>query len=117
MRAADAEHCSDDDIVAITNSIIHPTLLLIYIALTCLPFYLVQSVELKASKVLHVGITDASTYPMAKKKLGLEFLREKMHLRPRTNTISVVARIRNALAYATHRLVQYECSVVQMQSV
>lgn len=36
----------------------------------------------------------------------MEYLREKAHLRPRTNTIGAVARIRNALAYATHRFFQ-----------
>ena len=64
-----------------------------------------QAVELKATSILHVGECEASTYPMAKKKTSYEFLREKMHLRPRTNTIGAVARIRNALAYATHRCV------------
>jgi asparaginyl-tRNA synthetase len=34
-------------------------------------------------QVLHVGPCDAATYPMAKKKQTLEFLREKAHLRPR----------------------------------
>lgn len=50
-----------------------------------------------------MGVSDASTYPMAKKKQSMEFLREKAHLRPRTNTIGAVARIRNALAFATHK--------------
>ena len=36
----------------------------------------------------------------------MEYLREKAHLRPRTNTIGAVARIRNALAYATHKFFQ-----------
>mmetsp|Transcript_36164 Transcript_36164/g.106823 ORF Transcript_36164/g.106823 Transcript_36164/m.106823 type:complete len:658 (-) Transcript_36164:132-2105(-) len=65
-----------------------------------------QAVELKATKIVHVGTSDAATYPIAKKKTSFEFLREKMHLRPRTNTISAVARIRNALAYATHKFFQ-----------
>lgn len=50
-----------------------------------------------------MGVCDASSYPMAKKKQSMEFLREKAHLRPRTNTIGAVARIRNALAFATHK--------------
>lgn len=66
----------------------------------------VQAVELKARKVVHLGPCDASTYPMAKKKQSMEFLREKAHLRPRTNTIGAVARIRNALAFATHNFFQ-----------
>lgn len=65
-----------------------------------------QQVELQASKVVHVGLVDAGAYPLAKKKTSYEFLREKAHLRPRTNTIGAVARIRNALAYATHRFFQ-----------
>ena len=62
--------------------------------------------ELKATKVLHVGLSDAATFPIAKKKTTFEYLREKAHLRPRTNTIGAVARIRNALAYATHKFFQ-----------
>lgn len=46
-----------------------------------------QKVELKAEKVVHVGKVDAAIYPLAKKKTSYEFLREKAHLRPRTNTI------------------------------
>jgi asparaginyl-tRNA synthetase len=65
-----------------------------------------QAVELKVKKVVHVGPCDAATYPIAKKKTSFEFLREKMHLRPRTNTVSAVARIRNALAFATHKFFQ-----------
>lgn len=56
--------------------------------------------------MLHLGPCDAATYPMAKKKQSMEFLREKAHLRPRTNTIGAVARIRNALAFATHKFFQ-----------
>jgi asparaginyl-tRNA synthetase len=38
--------------------------------------------------------------------MKLETLREICHLRPRTNTISCVARIRNNLSYATHLFFQ-----------
>ena len=64
--------------------------------------------ELKAAKIVHLGTCDNSAghYPFAKKKQTLEFLREKAHLRPRTNTIGAVARVRNALAYATHEFFQ-----------
>lgn len=34
-----------------------------------------------------MGKVDAAIYPLAKKKTSYEFLREKAHLRPRTNTI------------------------------
>lgn len=36
-----------------------------------------------------------------------------MHLRPRTNTIGAVARIRNALAFATHKFFQVRCLCLQ----
>ena len=61
-----------------------------------------QTIELHATRVIACGKCDASTYPIAKKKQTLEFLREKIHLRPRTNTIASIARVRSALAYATH---------------
>ncbi|OIV93002.1 hypothetical protein TanjilG_20664 [Lupinus angustifolius] len=61
-----------------------------------------QRVELRVEKVIHVGPVDPAKYPLPKTKLTLEFLRDFVHLRSRTNTISAVARIRNALAFATH---------------
>ena len=61
-----------------------------------------QTIELHATRVLMCGTCDGATYPIAKKKQTLEYLREKIHLRPRTNTIASVARVRSALAFATH---------------
>jgi hypothetical protein len=66
----------------------------------------VQVVELKVTRVAHFGTCDSTTYPMAKKRHTLEYLREKAHLRPRTNLIGCVARVRNALSYATHSFFQ-----------
>lgn len=65
-----------------------------------------QKIELRVEKVVDVGPVDPAKYPLPKTKLTLEFLRDVVHLRPRTNTISAVARIRNALAYATHTFFQ-----------
>ena len=65
-----------------------------------------QSVEIKATTVTVVGECDPETYPLQKKRHSFEFLREIAHLRPRTNTIGAVARVRNALAYATHKFFQ-----------
>ncbi|CBI27958.3 unnamed protein product, partial [Vitis vinifera] len=65
-----------------------------------------QRVELRVEKVHHVGPVDPAKYPLPKTRLTLEFLRDFVHFRPRTNTISAVARIRNALAYATHTFFQ-----------
>ncbi|XAR53411.1 Asparagine--tRNA ligase [Bertholletia excelsa] len=65
-----------------------------------------QNIELKVQKVLDVGTVEPAKYPLPKARLTLEFLRDYVHLRPRTNTISAIARIRNALAYATHTFFQ-----------
>ncbi|XP_041994017.1 asparagine--tRNA ligase, chloroplastic/mitochondrial-like isoform X2 [Salvia splendens] len=61
-----------------------------------------QKVELKVDKLVTVGTSDPS-FPIQKKRVSKEFLRTKAHLRPRTNTFGAVARVRNALAYATHK--------------
>ncbi|KAG6538036.1 hypothetical protein ZIOFF_003139 [Zingiber officinale] len=61
-----------------------------------------QRVELRVEKVLEIGPVDPAKYPLPKTRLTLEFLRDFMHLRARTNTISAIARIRDELAYATH---------------
>jgi len=65
-----------------------------------------QTIELHASHVTLLGTCDVSEYPLAKKNHTLEYLRDHSHLRPRTKTISSVARIRNALSFATHTFFQ-----------
>ncbi|KAL1500422.1 hypothetical protein AB1Y20_013079 [Prymnesium parvum] len=65
-----------------------------------------QSVELKAVEVALVGDCPAESYPLQKKRHSLEFLRSIAHLRPRTNTIGAISRVRSALAYATHNFFQ-----------
>lgn len=62
-----------------------------------------QSVELQASLIEVYGSADPATYPLQKKGHTLEFLREKAHLRPRTNTFGAVLRVRHALAFAVHK--------------
>ncbi|MFE8048410.1 asparagine--tRNA ligase [Brenneria goodwinii] len=63
-----------------------------------------QSFELQASAVNVVGwVDDPDTYPMAAKRHSIEYLREVAHLRPRTNLIGAVARVRHTLAQAVHR--------------
>ncbi|XP_058218583.1 asparagine--tRNA ligase, chloroplastic/mitochondrial isoform X1 [Rhododendron vialii] len=64
-----------------------------------------QKVELQIEKLITVGRSDPS-FPIQKKRVSREFLRTKAHLRPRTNTFGAVARVRNALAYATHKFFQ-----------
>jgi asparaginyl-tRNA synthetase len=66
-----------------------------------------QSVELRVAadeghSVEVYCAFDVKDYPLAKKKHGREFLREKAHLRPRSNLIACVARVRAAMAQATH---------------
>mmetsp|Transcript_37573 Transcript_37573/g.49512 ORF Transcript_37573/g.49512 Transcript_37573/m.49512 type:complete len:539 (+) Transcript_37573:88-1704(+) len=65
-----------------------------------------QKFEIQADKVELIGECPGDTYPLQKKRTSMEFLREKAHLRPRTNTIAAVARVRSALAYATHNFFQ-----------
>lgn len=62
-----------------------------------------QSIEIQANAIQLYGTADPETYPLQKKGHSLEFLREKAHLRPRTNYFSAVLRIRHALAYAIHK--------------
>ncbi|MBK5144768.1 asparagine--tRNA ligase [Budviciaceae bacterium BWR-B9] len=63
-----------------------------------------QSFELQATEVQVTGwIDDPDTYPMAAKRHTIEYLREVAHLRPRTNIIGAVARVRHTLAQAIHR--------------
>jgi asparaginyl-tRNA synthetase len=61
-----------------------------------------QSVEISAKEIDVLGVADPEKYPLQPKKHSLEFLREKAHLRFRTNTFSAVFRIRHAMAYAVH---------------
>ena len=64
-----------------------------------------QSVEIHAEEIEIVGTCDSS-FPLQKKRHSFEFLRTIAHLRPRTNTIGAIARIRNALFAASHRFFQ-----------
>jgi len=62
-----------------------------------------QSVEIRASRIEIYGKCDADSYPLQKKGHSMEFLREKAHLRFRTNTFGAVFRIRHAMAFAIHK--------------
>ena len=62
-----------------------------------------QTVEVKATTLEILGDSDAEKYPLQPKKHSLEFLREKAHLRFRTNTFGSVFRIRHSLAFAVHQ--------------
>ena len=70
-----------------------------------------QSIEVHATTATVLGAVyggdngeiGGKNYPMAKKQHGLEFLREKAHLRPRSKMFSSAMRMRHAMAYATHK--------------
>ncbi|HVZ56320.1 MAG TPA: asparagine--tRNA ligase [Chitinophagaceae bacterium] len=62
-----------------------------------------QKMDLDAQTIEILGDCDAETYPLQPKKHSLEFLREKAHLRFRTNTFGSVFRLRHALAFAIHQ--------------
>jgi asparaginyl-tRNA synthetase len=73
-----------------------------------------QRFELRASRVELVGEVD-DDYPLQKKRHTFELLRTLAHLRPRTNTIGAVLRVRNAASRAIHEFFQ-ELGFVQIHS-
>lgn len=46
-----------------------------------------QKIELRVDKVLSSGYCDPATYPLPKTRLTPEFLRDRLHLRARTNLV------------------------------
>ncbi|MFT6733200.1 MAG: asparaginyl-tRNA synthetase [Polaribacter sp.] len=68
-----------------------------------------QSFEIQAEKVVVYGLVDdPASYPIQPKPHTMEYLRSVAHLRPRTNAIGAVTRVRNCLAQATHRYLHGE---------
>ncbi len=65
-----------------------------------------QAVELKADAIDILGTSDSATYPLQKKGHTFEFLREKAHLRVRSNTFGAVFRVRNTVSWAIHKFFQ-----------
>jgi len=62
-----------------------------------------QNIEIIVDEVKILGDSDPEEFPLQPKKHSLEFLREKAHLRFRTNTFSAVFRIRHAMTFAVHQ--------------
>eukprot|EP00939_MAST-03C_sp_MAST-3C-sp1_P004319 g4319.t1 len=56
--------------------------------------------EIVAHECGVVGPCNSSDYPLQKKYHSLDFLREQLHLRPRSRTIGAVTRVRSEAAYA-----------------
>ena len=65
-----------------------------------------QEVEVQATQLTVIGTADPETYPLQKKRHSFEFLRELAHLRPRTNALGAVSRVRSRLSYAVHQFFQ-----------
>ncbi|HKJ65288.1 MAG TPA: asparagine--tRNA ligase [Desulfopila sp.] len=61
-----------------------------------------QKVEMHATKLEVIGWADPEEYPLQKKRHSFEFLREISHLRPRTNALGAVARVRSRLSWSVH---------------
>lgn len=64
-----------------------------------------QPFELRATKVIVEGAS-APEYQLQKKRHTLEYLRTVAHLRPRTNTLAAVFRVRSVASFAIHRFFQ-----------
>ena len=63
-----------------------------------------QPFEMQAGAIRVIGwVDDPDSYPIQPKPHSLEFLREVAHLRPRTNVIAAVTRVRHSIAQAIHR--------------
>src|SRR5512143_1944218 len=62
-----------------------------------------QPFEMQASAIRVIGwVEDPDSYPIQPKPHTLEFLREVAHLRPRTNVIGALTRVRHTIAQAIH---------------
>jgi asparaginyl-tRNA synthetase len=61
-----------------------------------------QEVELQAHELVVVGWADPEEYPLQKKRQSFEYLRSISHLRPRTNALAAVARVRSGLNFGIH---------------
>lgn len=61
-----------------------------------------EYIEVQATQFNVVGQCDQNEYPLQKIYHTPEFLREKMHLRPRTRIISSAMRIRSSVSFSIH---------------
>lgn len=65
-----------------------------------------QQTEMHAAEIKVHGWADPETYPLQKKRHSFEKLREWAHLRPRTNSLGAVARVRNSICKSIHDFFQ-----------
>ncbi|MBU1628644.1 MAG: asparagine--tRNA ligase, partial [Gammaproteobacteria bacterium] len=63
-----------------------------------------QAYELHADSIDVLGwVENPDTYPISPKHHSMEYLREHLHLRARTNVIGAAIRVRNCISQAIHR--------------
>ena len=65
-----------------------------------------QAVEVTLEKLEVLGKCPPEEYPLQKKNMSMEYLRENAHLRARTNTFGAVFRLRSQMAIALHTFFQ-----------
>jgi asparaginyl-tRNA synthetase len=65
-----------------------------------------QDVELHAESMEVIGWANPDEYPLQKKRHSFEFLRGLTHLRPRTNALGAIARVRSRLSFSIHEYFQ-----------
>ena len=65
-----------------------------------------QAVEVALVSLKILGTCPPESYPLQKKNMSMEYLRENAHLRARTNTFGAVFRLRNQMATALHTFFQ-----------
>jgi asparaginyl-tRNA synthetase len=61
-----------------------------------------QRFEIRAGAIIVHGYAPPE-YPLQKKRHSFEYLREIAHLRPRTNALGAVGRLRSEMSFAVHR--------------
>ncbi len=67
-----------------------------------------QTLELQVNSLELLGGADPDEFPIQMKRHSLEFLRDKAHLRFRTNTFSAIFRLRHLLQFAIHKFFHEE---------
>jgi asparaginyl-tRNA synthetase len=58
--------------------------------------------EIQVNEINVLGYTDLDSYPLAKGRLPLDYLRNYAHLRTRTSSFGSIFRIKSAISDATH---------------
>ncbi|MCY4330461.1 MAG: asparagine--tRNA ligase [Endozoicomonadaceae bacterium] len=68
-----------------------------------------QDVEVQVTSIkVHGWVDDPETYPVQPKRHSMEHLRQHAHLRPRTNIISALSRVRQTVANSIHNFFDRE---------